>query len=60
MAVIEIITGDGIVYTEPGEIKIERNEETEQFFKLLETFKAKEELGKETEAMSGKCPEIPI
>lgn len=60
MAVIEIITGDGIVYTEPGEIKIERNEETEQFFKLLETFKAKEELGKETEDMSGKCPEIPI
>lgn len=46
MAVIEIITGDGSVYTEPGEIKIERNEETEQLFKLLETFNAKEGLGK--------------
>lgn len=46
MAVIEIITCDGDVYTKPDEIKIERNGETEQLFRLLESFRTEEGGGK--------------
>ena len=43
MPTVEIITSDGRVYTDPREVKIERNEKTEMFFVMLENFNPDDE-----------------
>lgn len=39
MANVIITTHDGKVYTNPEDIKVERNENTEMFYRFLENFR---------------------
>ena len=39
MANVIITTRDGKVYTNPEDIKVERNENTEMFYRFLENFR---------------------
>lgn len=39
MANVIITTRDGKVYTNPEDIKVERNEDTEMFYRFLENFR---------------------
>lgn len=36
-SMVTIITHDGKVYTDPGQIEVPRNETTEMFYQLLES-----------------------
>lgn len=38
---VTIRTSDGKVYTDPRQVRIERNEKTELFYRMVENFKPK-------------------
>lgn len=39
---ITVRTSDGKVYTDPRQVRIERNEKTEMFYRMVENYKPKE------------------
>ena len=49
MTEVTITTHDGKVYTDPSKIKVPRNERTELFYHLLETFVPPEEKSNTTD-----------